>query len=60
MGGVNRMAANIATSRRSHPKPAPLPSPFAEEASQPDGRVCPVCLRFGRKDCKTHRKEASA
>jgi hypothetical protein len=52
---MNRMQANIATWRRSHPKQAPLPHPRAAEARQPNGMVCPACLRFGREDCLAHR-----
>lgn len=53
------MRANIATWRRSHPKPAPLPSPHGEEACQPNGMVCPACLRWGREGCKQHRTAAA-
>lgn len=46
--------ANIATWRRSHPKPSQLPNPHAQEARTENGSVCPVCLRFGRDECSTH------
>jgi hypothetical protein len=30
-----------------------------EQARQPNGSVCPVCLRFGPQSCKQHKSEAS-
>jgi hypothetical protein len=57
---MNRMRANIATWRRSHPKEAPWPSPHAAEARQSNGMVCPACLKFGRQQCREHRDRPEA
>lgn len=51
---------NIATARRGWIAPPKLPHPHATEARDVSGRVCPVCLRWGRDRCSEHRPAACA
>lgn len=58
---MGRMGAAIAKARQQsdgrHKENPFGDPPRYVEARQPDGSVCPVCLRFGRQDCKTHSDE---
>jgi len=56
---MSRMRMNIATWRRSHPKPAPLPPP-SQNVTREGGFVCPVCLKSGRENCARHRETLGA
>ncbi len=50
---MNRMGMNIATARRGRPKQRPL-APPQSHVTRTEGRVCPVCLKHGRANCKQH------